>query len=446
MVDSLLTGVIQANDPPVFFSARKDTFEFCFMTDSVYEYGGDNRSTWLSTTDGFLHGKTHNNHSIAIYVGSPKFEVIGSRRLQTPAYIEAFTSLNHEPLTSFQAIQFIGGTLNQVFCPNAIKFHRENGNLFVSANDDSKEYVVHIHDTEMKMTICSSTSEHYGDDGCALINRNVQLTLEFVEQQPMNTLFEHYNRMIELLSFLTFRENVGFDSIVLLAPHPEYNVLSKTADVYIRNDGEKTAKAYLTNITFEDLDESIPSLVELFYDVGYQGKAPSFGFFRTNDNDNTMTNEKIRVICSALERELNYVSDIKVDEKVELSELETAARETVKRFQKEHSLLSNDTYISILSGIGYWSFPLAEKLCALYKKYFREMDTLNQSRITIDESSIRSFVKYRNDITHGRHRILDIQVATTAFCLCGLVYCCVLSRVGLNRRKVLDLCSVKILS
>lgn len=71
---------------------------------------------------------------------------------------------------------------------------------------------------------------------------------------------------------------------------------------------------------------------------------------------------------------------------------------------------------------------------------------LNQSQITITEESIRAFVKYRNDITHGRHRTLDIEVATTAFYLGGLVYCCILDRVGLDRAKIYDLCSLKILS
>lgn len=446
MDGNLMTGVIQTGENPVVFSAKKDSYNFSFITDSVYTFDGSNQSVVLNTNDGFICGRTHGGHNIAIYTGGSTFEIFGSQNIIAAAYIESNTNLVDTPISSFRAIQFCGGSLNRVFHANAIKSDYGNGKINISVNDDSREYIISIEGIDVKLVVRSSISEHYGVHGSAIVNETVELTLEFPTPQPLIKLFDHYNRMIDLLSFMTFRENVSFDSICLMDNHPEYQVLSKTANVYIRQDTERTEKDFFTSITFEDLGEALPALVQLFYNIKDKAPSISLGFLRKNDNDHTMTNVKIRAICSALECELNYIPDLKAEENKELEELKDTVRETVTSFRKDHSTLSNDTYNAVLSSIGNWSFPLAEKLCALYKKYLREMLLLNQTRKPITEASIRAFVKYRNDITHGRHRTLDIEVATTAFYLGGLVYCCVLDRVGLERRKIYDLCSLKILS
>lgn len=88
---------------------------------------------------------------------------------------------------------------------------------------------------------------------------------------------------------------------------------------------------------------------------------------------------------------------------------------------------------------------MAEKICALYREYEEEIITLNSFNIQVTEETIRELVKYRNDITHGNHRTPDLNIAVTAQCLGGLVYCCILTRVGLQRDKILGLCKNKIL-
>ena len=94
----------------------------------------------------------------------------------------------------------------------------------------------------------------------------------------------------------------------------------------------------------------------------------------------------------------------------------------------------------IFSSIGNWSFTLAEKIISLFQHYFEEMNAIGKGFTKVHDSQIRSFVKYRNDITHGKHRVLDHNIAITAHILAGLVYCCILSRIGLPREKVLEMC------
>ena len=67
--------------------------------------------------------------------------------------------------------------------------------------------------------------------------------------------------------------------------------------------------------------------------------------------------------------------------------------------------------------------------------------------MSLSDEDIRFFVKYRNDITHGSYRVMDQKIALTAYLLQGLVYCCLLTRIGISRDKVTSLCrSNKILS
>ena len=94
----------------------------------------------------------------------------------------------------------------------------------------------------------------------------------------------------------------------------------------------------------------------------------------------------------------------------------------------------------------------SDRFCELYHYYADEMcalaeNTSNPNEARISDKDIQEFVKYRNNITHGSHRIMNTQIATTAFMLQGLVYCCILSRIGISKAEIYRLCqNRKILS
>lgn len=76
-------------------------------------------------------------------------------------------------------------------------------------------------------------------------------------------------------------------------------------------------------------------------------------------------------------------------------------------------------------------------MCALAE------NTSNPSEAKISDKDIQEFVKYRNNITHGSHRMMNRKIATTAFMLQGLVYCCILSRIGIGKAEIYRLCKDK---
>ena len=85
----------------------------------------------------------------------------------------------------------------------------------------------------------------------------------------------------------------------------------------------------------------------------------------------------------------------------------------------------------------------SDRIAILYQRYEAEMLLLNDSSLHITDKEIAEFVKYRNHITHGFHRVLDQNVAITAYTLQGLVYCCILKRIGMNNDKIQELCRNK---
>ena len=142
---------------------------------------------------------------------------------------------------------------------------------------------------------------------------------------------------------------------------------------------------------------------------------------------------------------LPEITGIKYNTIYNINELVQQVKNTVKIFRKDNPGLGDSVYSFIFGNIKFWTLPAAEKICALFHKYDEEMLILNQPAIIIDDDAIKVFVKYRNDITHGSHRVLDVKIAITAHCLEGLVYCCLLERIGVERSRILEWCKDKIL-
>lgn len=438
---NVISGILQSVEgKPVIFFADRDTYEFNFTTDTTYSPGNRNDVFRLEPESGFVYGKTHDGFNVAVYMEEEHFLVFARQRLFTPAYVVSATNWEPNDITTFRGIRFIGHTLNLVFPSEYIRFY-DNGELVVEEKDKCIIHKVETNNYSMDMTIRAPTTGEPGLDGLPDSNTDVMIDIMFDTDQPLFSIFDHYNRMIELLSFMTYRQNVGFREIQLIDYHPDYDFIIKTADVYIKEDVAITQKEQRKNISFHDLGGSLPELLRLFYDTEDKKPSYSLGFYPESDQDFfRMTNSMIRAICSGIECEIGFLPAFNGSENPLLNNLIESVRQEIKLYRKRNKGLSNDTYNMIFSSVGNWTFPLAEKLIALYHTYENEMRKVNRSRYLINDSDIKDFVKYRNDITHGRHRVLDQRMATTAHILAGLVYCCLLSRINIDRSKILELC------
>ena len=161
-----------------------------------------------------------------------------------------------------------------------------------------------------------------------------------------------------------------------------------------------------------------------------------------------MTNDRIKSICSGLECELSFAKDIETENNPNLTELLTQTKSLIKSYRKDNpDAISDTTYSMIFSSLSHWSYSLAERIWSLYCEFYAEMCILNRfHHLHIQKAHIQQFVKYRNDITHGNHRVLNHDVSKIAHTLSGLVYCSVLNRIGLDHDTICKLCEEKLLT
>jgi len=432
-----MTGIIKTETIPVIFSVQEKDFCFSFITDAISK---SFENIEILTPDGLMYGTTFDDYDIGIYTGTESFKFFGKSGFNTAAYIISSSNSKEKDITEFDSISFEGGTLNKVFHINGMNIEHTKNKIGIIPNDDSIDYTFLSPNGSIRVHITSVLTETFGEKGSSVNNNSVVLTLFFDNPQPLSSIFEYYNSIKDMLSFLTFRYNVGFDKV-----YTSKNGQGKNTNVYIRKDYELTAKSPFFNIHLNDIKEVLPQLTTLFFNTEENCVAPAIGFCPIDEESAFVSDSTLREVCTALERELEFIKDIKAEENILLSKLIDKTRIFIKSFRKENPGLSNDTYNRIFSSVGYWSFSLTEKLCALYKKYEKEMLAANKSNLEITDKHIKAFVKYRNDITHGRHRVLDVDIAVTTHCMCCLVYCCVLDRIGVSREKIFEMCKLKLL-
>ena len=443
-----LTGVMKNTEKPILFSANKEEFCFCFMTDSVTDIGEHQQPVRLPNCNGFYYGKTHNNQNIAIYAGDNDLDIYRTRILNTGAYIISNGNVFPDELKEFSGIRFLGGALNRIFHINGIVIDPVLKDGIVGRiNDDSKAFNIDIAGLQCQIELRSNTTFLEGQEGIKITNSDVGLTIVFSKSKPVSSFFTYYRNIRNLLSFLTNRKNVGFESIELLKNEDDLPVSTQSAKVYIKNNQSSHLKDYQKNITVEDLGDAFPTLFKMFFDAENNTNMPLIGFLPEDDHDlYIMSNYKLKEICSALEKELEYNTDIQVKENGQLDELKSIVKKTLKEYKKSHSDFPEGAVSLITNSIDHWSLSLRERLLALCEKYDSEIMAMNPFKIKMDEEAIKGFVKYRNNITHGNAEILSTSVAATAMLLSGVVYCSVLDRAGVPRDKIQGIVKNKVLS
>ena len=268
---------------------------------------------------------------------------------------------------------------------------------------------------------------------------NLIVRYEFPKEMSLKTIKLTYNVLMKICRFMTNRENVGFDEVRLYQIDDETGKWFKFADGFLDYQYDNfTNKKYQQNILFDDIDECIANLHSVM-SADTEGTATYlFDFYADNDKDyNILSDDKIKNICSSIECELDFVTDLKDDENTNLADLIKSVKAVIKQHRKSDKKLEDKTYDMIFNSISHWGMANSRKIYLLYKKQDYYMKILSEkAKLSCTEEGIAAFVKYRNDITHGRYRTLDSVIAETAYALMALVYCCFLLRMGIKDDKL----------
>lgn len=435
-----ITGAIETDNKT--YSFYLNDYSLIFLDNVVNSY----ESSTLKPVEGFAKAMSHNGHEILLYVGQYNFPVVNAMRWGLSSYIVSKTNVLDYDLSYYDGIVFVGGTIAKLKHPRGMKmeYDEETKRKYIQYQDDCQKFSFTTDDFVCDVTIGSSTNERHSHESTSITNGTVYMQLVFDKRQPTSSVYKHYGKIRELLSFLTDRDNVGFDEMYLLqkdVPIGEKKITGKVAQVFIKQEKALTQKPQYHNLEFEMLGDSVGRLLSILYTPTEKKKSYSLNIYPENDEKETqINNEMVRGVCSALECELAFVEKITSDEIAKIKALRDELKVIIDNHKTREDRLKDKTYSVIESSMSHWSMAAADQIKALYHLYDEEMTILNQSNRVYGDQEIEAFVKYRNDITHGSYRVMDATIAYMTYLLSRLVYCCVLTRIGVPREAITQWC------
>ena len=114
-----------------------------------------------------------------------------------------------------------------------------------------------------------------------------------------------------------------------------------------------------------------------------------------------MSDDKIKNICSSIECELDFVTDLKDDENTNLEDLIKSVKAVIKQHRKSDKKLEDKTYDMIFNSISHWGMANSRKIYLLYKKQDYYMKILNEkAKLSCTEEDIATLNDWRKDPAH----------------------------------------------
>lgn len=437
--DEFITGVIPTDTVSYAFYLKDYTL---IVLDNVVS---SNRCSTVTSTDGFMQVVSHNKSKMLLHIGNNDLSIVNLLKIHLNSYIVSATNVDDCDLSYFDGIEFVGGTLANLKRPMgmSIKYDSE-GRRYIEHNSDEQCFSFEAGDCQCNVTIGSITNEHHGLTECSITNSSIYFQMVFDKKQKTSEFYNHNNKVRQLLSFLTNRQNVGFEKIRLLQKCSDGTTLRTSAEVYIRQEKEFTQKPVYYNLSFDMLEGSLDALMKIFYSTTERKKSYSLGFHYEDDSSaGLMGNETVRQVCSALECELGFVPKISSDESRKIKALSKQLKEIINEHKRGEDRLLDKTYSLIEGSMMHWSMSASDQIKALLRLFEQEMRAITKSGKQCNDEDIDNFVKYRNDITHGSYRVINQEIAYTTYLLACLVYCCILTRIGIPRETLLKWCDKK---
>ena len=443
-----VTGIIKKDKENIAFAG--EDFKFVFMKTDLL---GD-EIVLKADESGYIWGTTHGEATIGIYSGTD-INIKSTHILNTWNYI---VSKNWLPLEHmwFDGIRFENGSIKDIYPCNALHEIRdeESPNLFTYKMDkDSRIFEFASNEYVTKWKFYSLVTQKKSvTEGDSISNSKSILDIEFDKPQSFSSLLNYYNQVCDLCSFLTFRNSVSFEKISLLKRNQE-KINVAFAECYMKEPDVISHRKWLNIIQVRSLEETVfENILKNMAKTDKKHKGLPLLIIPKDDRDaHTMDIDKIRHICSALEMELD-LQGVRLEKSPEIDGLIKEVKKLVKEYRKgqnklldgqesqEKNNMRKKMYDNIFGSIAHWDQPLANRVCKAWDQYISELEPfLKRYDIPITHENIEGFVKARNNITHNGSTGVSDEVANTAFALMGLIYCCALTRLGVDSKAITDI-------
>ena len=389
----------------------------------------------LVAQDYFLYGYTSDGYQIALYTGYDRRKISTNYKLKPALYIVSKSNIKQYDMSTFQAVEFVGGTLNNLYEQKSINTRYDNSQqCFIKVYPEKrKEFAIKIGNYDCKLIIRNVPSE------ISPSKMDLIIRYEFQDEVPLIEIKLVYNVLVNICRFMTNRKNVGFDNVKLFQIDKETKNWLCFADVCIDfRCSSLTSKEFRNNILFDYLKDCIINLHTIVSSNEERKATYMFDFYANSDMDYTvLSDDKIKNICSSIECELGFIKDLKGNENTNLTDLIMEVKKVIKTHRESQKKLEDKTYDMIFSSMSHWEMPNSRRIYLLYERNKIYMDILkNRTGLYCTEEMITEFVKFRNDITHGKYRTIDSSIAITSYTLMALSYCCFLQRIGMRENEL----------
>lgn len=382
----------------------------------------DDQHTIIKPTDHFIHGQEETGCQIAIYADTD-IEILGSKQIFSPLYISG----TEKNLTDFQAIEFVGGTLNKLLNLPIPQLSNSSDTYAITLSKIEYRYVANFYKQPCQIKIYT-----YPDNNGIL---QVHMRYECESNQSLSEIINFLKVTQQLVRFMSRRKNIGFDLIKLYSKN---NYFAPFATCYLYYDAtEWTNRSANQNITFEDLNDCLPNLINLLQHKDKQ-ETCLFNFIPDDDKKiRQIDNECIKNICASLEHEI-AIAKLEINTDELLNQIKKELKEIIKKYKNDPKL-SKDNYNSLHAQIRYINHPLKERIKIFYQSFEDVLFRLKLNNIDFKLEDINDFIDYRNDIVHGEFRVRTPAINNTAWVMMALIYCSILRRIGISDEKLKEM-------
>ena len=250
------TGFVLDGEKKYPFYSSDRVFHFISEGVGIFADAVKNR---VSTPDKFMYGYTTDGYQVALYTGSDDKEIKANYALQPGIFFVSKANLQRYDMTTFESVQFRGGTLNNLYNNTAVRASfDENEKVFKREYAQFEaQYNLQIDNKHCELRMYSMPS----DENPEIMDLCVRF--EFDEELPIIYVKRIFHIMTETCRIMTNRQNVGFDSIQVYKKDEETKkwlcfaegIANYTYDSF-------TKKRYVNNVLFEHLGEKIITLME----------------------------------------------------------------------------------------------------------------------------------------------------------------------------------------
>ena len=387
--------------------------------DSLYRIKSHN-----TDTPEYLFGEDNDSMIAILHKGKFVTNLIGTNvaiRFATPIIIKAsgnaqgFFSKLTEDWCKFHAITFCGGNINALYTPDIaieqpdiselLKYDGARTIKMRPWSDYTRTTEFQIENEKVTLTVSvGQTAETNNEENRGAYNLRKMYTFfrfSFENAQRFEKIEKYYIIVKKIVAILTAQNNVCFEEVYLSQRNSEQKYFKtgvcKIFDPYENYSIRQRHKV----IPIFSVFDYIPNLVNGIIN----SKADSLLELLPEDNKmvNRISIKNVQDLCTALEVSYQLDDKRKREKDALVEELKKNIKNTIAEFVKEHNEIDVNKETTISSAFQYLDYTLKQKILTLYNENSDVVNAIvsKYSLPSVNENSITSFVKLRNNKTHS---------------------------------------------